>query len=341
MFKKTSILFTFFLGAFFLSANVFLEKAFAEHEKREFASAEKNYQKAIAEGANETIVRYNLANLYYQTDRLALAIANYQNVITRAPEFKNAYHNLGKIFFNSEEYVLALETFMGYFKVNATDWDTLVLIGDTFKKLNIFSKAYTFYEKALTLEKENENSYIILAEFYLDLLDKKKAYYYLDLAIENQVNTLAINELKANLLEEDQEYFRAIYLYQNLLQSRKNLSEDETYRLEAKIIENFLKAGTTQLAINNLQNIIKKYGKKSDMFRLEDVYQKQKKTKEAFTFFSSIYEKNKTKVYPIVKNLLILAYNNEEKELINDIISFYKQNQIKDEILTLIENETT
>ncbi len=323
-----------------LHSNVSLEKAFAAHKRGDLQEAEKHYREAIAAGANETIANYNLANLYYQTKRMSLAIINYQKVIEKAPEFKNAYHNLGKIFFLNQEYVRALKIFLSYHEINPRDWDNLVLIGDTFKELNLSVEANEFYEKALELDKGREDSYLVLAEFYLSLLDEDRAFYYLDLALENNVNTLKINELKADLFNEEEEYFKAIYLYNEILaNSALDLTRDEVYRLKTKIIDNFLAANVFQLAINELQSLVLDFNRRNDLLKLENLYQKQGKPDDAFSFFKTVYGENKNGVSPILKNLLITAYNSEKNNLVNEIVAFYEENELEDEVYRLIRSQ--
>ncbi len=323
-----------------LSANDFLEQAFVFHKERKFDQAEKSYLQALESGANQTIVSYNLANLYYQKGEISRAIPLYQRVIDQAPKFKNAYLNLGKVFFINEEYVRALEVFLDFYKLVPGDWDNLILLGDTFKRMEINDKAFNFYEKARLLEPGREDTYIILTEFYLDLLDKENALYYLDLAKENKIISLKIEETKGDIFFEEEEYFRAINVYNDLLSNEKyNLNQEQEYSIRSKIVNCLLSANISQLAINNLKSLIIDYGKVNDLIKIEDLLQKQNKLKDSFDFYSEVYQKNPELVYPFLKNLFILAYNQENTMLLDDIISFYEEHNLKDEVYNLAKYE--
>ena len=108
----------------------------------EFAAAEDYYKRALAQDNTHLTARHNLADLLYQTDRIAESLEQYRTLLLQHPDDISAFYNLAIILEKTGEYADALGL---YFKVLLSentpadlDWriaTTLALLAETNLKL--------------------------------------------------------------------------------------------------------------------------------------------------------------------------------------------------------------
>jgi tetratricopeptide (TPR) repeat protein len=71
-----------------------LEEATAAYAQQKYTEAAGAYERAVAAGARNEVVYYNLGNAYFRAGKLGPAILNYERALRITPEFGDARYNL-------------------------------------------------------------------------------------------------------------------------------------------------------------------------------------------------------------------------------------------------------
>ena len=321
-------------------------------ERGDFDKAEELYDLAAKNGVNKAIIFYNKANMYYRQDKINAAVENYREVIFLAPQFRKAYLNLGKLYFLVGNYPEALSVFSSYLKVEETDYETHVLVGDAKRVLQDYSGALRNYLFAIDLRPTEAEAYLAIAGLFLDIGDMENSLSWLEEGEKLVPNSVDLILTRAQTLYDAEEFSRAAELFSLAIieyrnqysqvndEKRREQIDDRIYRLRLRLADSFYESDFFFLAIYELKELIDEYPERNEAIRvLEAFWAPVENDMDAFLFFSNKYKENEKEYYRIIRNLLARAYNNNDEKLIETILDFYKRNGLEDDVSILVSNQ--
>lgn len=318
--------------------NALLEAANKANLDGNLKKAEFLYKQALSSGENQALIYYNLANVNYRMERISESIVYYRKVMTLAPAFKDSYHNLGKIFFSFENYTEALETFKSYLSQEPLDEDTLLLVGDTCKKLGLYRDAEITYRKIFDTNANSPEAWQALASLYLDLGDPTAALSLVEKGVRSAPDNRLLRELQAAVMRDVGQHREAAAVYERILTKSTNLSEDQRVQYSLLMADAYQQGGMGFLAIGTYKEMAAKWPDRQQAIdALGAMLYQQNRWDEAFDFYQSLFPKNRAQAYLGMKRVFSQALNTQNRDLIQKISAFYRQKGIRDELLTLAE----
>jgi tetratricopeptide (TPR) repeat protein len=329
--------FLLFLSAW-LPANALLDAANRAYLDGNLKKAEFLYKQALSSGENQALIYYNLANVNYRMENVSDAIAYYRRVIALAPSFKDSYHNLGKIFFGFENYVSALEIFRAYLVFDPLDEDTLLLVGDTCKKLGLLRQAEETYRQIFLTNSQSGDAWQALASLYLDLGDNARALALVESGVRGNPNNRLLRDLQAGILRDLGQFREAAAVYEILLTGNTNLSDDQKSQYTFLMADAYQQSGMGFLAMGTLRDLVRRWPDRQQAIDyLGGLYSQQNKWDDAFEFYAELFPKNRAQGYLGIKKVFTQAVNQQNKDLLKKLMDFYGKYKIRDELIQLME----
>lgn len=320
--------------------NALLEAANKAYLDGNLKKAEFLYKQALSSGENQALIYYNLANVNYRMERISESIAYYRKVMALAPTFKDSYHNLGKIFFGFENYKEALTVFSAFLEQEPWDEDTLLLVGDTSKKLGLFREAEKTYRKIFETNANSPDAWQALASLYLDLGDVRAALGHVQSGVRANPDNRLLRELQAGILRDLGEHREAAAVYERILTKSTNLSDDQKYQYHLLMADAYQQGGMGFLAVGTFKEMVMKWPDRQQAIdALGGVFSQQNRWEDAFEFYTNLFPKNRAQAYLGLKRVFSQAMNTSNRDLTKKLVAFYKAKGIKDELLTLAESK--
>lgn len=104
-----------------------VSEANKDYVEGNFSSAEAKYRQAIGKDAKNVTAKYNLGNMYYESEKNEEAIRRYvqaAEVSETKYEKHKAFHNLGNAFMNQKNYAGAVDAYKNALRNNPQDDET-------------------------------------------------------------------------------------------------------------------------------------------------------------------------------------------------------------------------
>jgi len=132
---------------------------------------------------------FNLGTAYMMQDKLQLA----ENALKLCLELNNHYEpalfNLAKVYQKQERWIESTQQFKAFLEVAGPRPSAYTQIGFNFNRQSDWENAQKFLEKSASLQPNNLNTRITLAETFANLGQVKKAREHLEAALEMLPNS--------------------------------------------------------------------------------------------------------------------------------------------------------
>jgi tetratricopeptide (TPR) repeat protein len=169
-------------------------------------------KEALSLNPENVNIRYSLASVYRDNDRLSEAISEYKNVINMHPDYPNVHNDLGDVYKQQgrtqeafEEYHKEIYFCQNTLSSQPNDPFALSDMSHAYNGIGDYHKAKELIDKALTIKPDYRQAYLTLANIQSNLGNSADALAALEKAkglstqkyffIEKTIND--INELKA------------------------------------------------------------------------------------------------------------------------------------------------
>ena len=335
-------------------------------KKKNYAGAKAEYLKARTLDPTDTIALYNLASLYNEMNTPNEAIPIYNEILAKdsaninilsykaiaqekLKDIKGAistYRTIAQINPNSKEGKLAKEeisriitkNFKGqelidYLTLEANsspnDFGAQYNLAYELHKQNKYQEAIPYYEKAINLNPKYENSYVNLAQIYLNLNNTENAQSVVEqglTTLTSSKNLLSLksdiqNQKSGNLYESGSKYWDNKN-YDLALQEYLKIPNKTPEVIEA-IASCYLELNDTtnakkyynELLAKNQNNEVALIGIATSLYKENDFINSIKYYNKALSLNPSNQE---------IKNTIISIENEVENQKLNDAIKFYE-----------------
>jgi tetratricopeptide (TPR) repeat protein len=116
----------------------------------DFASkARSNYEKLLAQDADNLDIQNNLAMTYTVSDNPMQAVLTLRNILQKDPKNQQALFNLGLLSIKSGQFGKAEERFKSILEINPTNWEAYYYLGIVLQEQNKKIEAQKAFEKIL------------------------------------------------------------------------------------------------------------------------------------------------------------------------------------------------
>jgi len=140
--KFFHILFFLLLGNFSFGQekanNLSLYEGNRQYKLKNYAEAQKYYEKVVESGSNDYKTHFNLGDTYYQQGKYDDAAKKFEEISETAKTTKDkakAYHNLGNSWLKKKDYEKSIDAYKKALKNNPADEDTRYNLAYAQKKL--------------------------------------------------------------------------------------------------------------------------------------------------------------------------------------------------------------
>jgi len=293
---------------------VYVRRANAELQKKQYKKALEIYNKALKFDVNRALVYYNIANVYYLLNQPWESIVYYEKVIELAPDFINSYLNLSKILNKIKEYDKAVLILKKALEAKPDNEECLLLLGSCYMSLEIMPDAIYYFEKAKEFYPYKLTSYYFLTEAYLTLNDYDSAIAQMEQAADISQDAQLLSYL-GDLYQASGDYEKAINTFENIIDVKKK-DEAAYYRLAESYLANdqrFMAIDTLKRAIENIPGHIDAYIFLGNIYFDNSFFEDAEKT----FFLAAKINPKKVRVY--IRNLAITYYNQKDEEKLKSL----------------------
>ena len=145
---------------------------------------------------------FNLGTAYMVTDKFELAVRAFKHCLKLNSRYEPALFNLAKVYQKQEKWDTSTRQFKSFLEVTGPRPSAYAQIGFNFNRQADWENAQDFLEKSLSLQPNNFNARISLAETLANLGQMKKAWELLQTALKMDLSPAqneAINKMMVNL----------------------------------------------------------------------------------------------------------------------------------------------
>ena len=145
---------------------------------------------------------FNLGTAYMVTDKFELAVSTFKHCLKLNSRYEPALFNLAKVYQKQEKWDTSTRQFKSFLEVTGPRPSAYAQIGFNFNRQADWENAQDFLEKSLSLQPNNFNAQISLAETLANLGQMKKARELLQTALKMDLSPAqneAINKMMVNL----------------------------------------------------------------------------------------------------------------------------------------------
>jgi PhoH-like ATPase len=150
-----------------------------------YQGIEDAYFKALKENPNNVDAILGLANFYFQTERYEQAIEMYERAQKLRPNDTTISLKIAESYFRLGTPEIALKELKEILRNDPNNLPALVTIGNYYFDRKQYSKAITYYQKALDIQPENNNVRTDMAIALFNLGRVDDALNQLEIAIKN------------------------------------------------------------------------------------------------------------------------------------------------------------
>jgi len=238
-----------------------------------------NYSKAINVYAEEgsTTASLQIARAYNAIGNLEKAITQYKSVVEENPDFQIASFELGKLLIKTEDYNEARKLFTKLTSVEKDNPEYYYYLGEAFRKLDQEASSLVAFKNAVKKDSTHLRSLFQLGKYFVVKQEKNEALRYIDKGLEFYPEDVAMINLKALVLFNDNTYEKAIPWFEKVLE----LGETKEYVYE-KLAYCYYKQWDFEKAKANYRKMLEIDDNNSDTyFKLAEAYRKNKQLDSA------------------------------------------------------------
>ncbi|RCK80355.1 MAG: hypothetical protein OZSIB_3101 [Candidatus Ozemobacter sibiricus] len=160
-----------------------LELAASAVQAKEFASAEKIYQKILAADPDHLQATIGLANLYFQVKKFPEAARFYEKILALHPNSAKAHYNLGTIAYLQKEYEKAREHLLRALHIYPKLLGGYLILAQIYQQGGHTAESIQLLSKAIELSPRNPVLYQKLAMLHLQAREYPQAIEVLTRAV--------------------------------------------------------------------------------------------------------------------------------------------------------------
>ena len=145
---------------------------------------------------------FNLGTAYMVNDKFEFAVSAFKHCLKLNSRYEPALFNLAKVYQKQEKWDTSTQQFKSFLEVTGPRPSAYAQIGFNFNRQADWENAQDFLEKSLSLQPNNFNARISLAETLANLGQMKKARELLQTALKMDLSPAqneAINKMMVNL----------------------------------------------------------------------------------------------------------------------------------------------
>ncbi|NHF58465.1 tetratricopeptide repeat protein [Flavobacteriaceae bacterium TP-CH-4] len=171
------------------------------------------YAKVGSQNSNLQIARvYNAMGNYDK------AIDQYRDVVGKDLGLEIARFELGKLYLKTKQFDEARKIFSYLVSTNKTNPEYRYYQGEAFRELDQIASSLVAYKKAVDLDSTHLRSLFRLGKYYTVKLERGAALKYVNRGLEFYKNDVALVNLKALILYNDDQFENAIPWFEKVLE---------------------------------------------------------------------------------------------------------------------------
>lgn len=158
-----------------------------------------------------------IARAYNAIGNLKKATIQYQHIIEHNPSWQIASFELGKLLMKRKAFDEARRLFSKLSTTNTDNPEYQYYLGETFRELGQSASSLVSYKKAVDIDSTHLRSLFQLAKYFVITREKANALNYLNRGLDFYPDAIAFINLKALALYNNDEYDKALPLFEKLL----------------------------------------------------------------------------------------------------------------------------
>lgn len=158
-----------------------------------------------------------IARAYNAIGNLKKATIQYQHIIEHNPSWQIASFELGKLLMKRKAFDEARRLFSKLSTTNTDNPEYQYYLGETFRELGQSASSLVSYKKAVDIDSTHLRSLFQLAKYFVITREKANALNYLNRGLDFYPDVIAFINLKALALYNNDEYDKALPLFEKLL----------------------------------------------------------------------------------------------------------------------------
>jgi tetratricopeptide (TPR) repeat protein len=179
-----------------------------------------NYTNAInyyAQVGNQK-ASLQIARAYNAIGNYEKAVTQYENLINTSAELQIARFEMGKLYLKIKRFDDARKLFTTLTNENVSNPEYLYYLGEAFRELEQASSSLVSYKKAVAVDSTHLGSLFQLGKYFVVKQERNEAVKYLDMGLHFYENDVSLINLKALALFNNNEYVKALSLFERLLE---------------------------------------------------------------------------------------------------------------------------
>ncbi len=166
-----------------------------------------------------------IARAYNAMGNFEKAIRQYEAVVVTDTSLQQARFELGKLYLKTKRFNEARKTFSYLTTANKSNPEYLYYQGEVFQELGQVTSGLVAYKKAVELDSTHLRSLFRLGKYYTVKQERDAALYYVDQGLRFYEKDVALVNLKALILYNDDQFENAIPWFEKVL----DLGEKKEY----------------------------------------------------------------------------------------------------------------
>ena len=212
-----------------------------------------NYTSAINYYAKECSQKGSLqiARAYNSIGNYDKSISQYESLIGASPDLLIARFELGKLYLKTKRFDDGRKLFTGLVSDDANNPQFLYYQGESFRELDQTASSLVAYKKAVALDSTHLKSIFQLGKHFVITREKANALEYLDKGLNFYPNDVSLINLKALALYNNDEYEKALPLFERLIE----LGEKKEF-VYTKLANSYFKTWELEKAKSTYKHLI-------------------------------------------------------------------------------------
>ena len=251
-----------------------------------------------------------IARSYNAIGNYDKAILQYENLVRAHPNLEVPRFELGKLFLKTDKFQEAGFQFNDLIKEGSPNPEYYYYLGMSFIEQGNFEEGIQYLKSAYSLDNEHLRSIFQLGKYYVSQQEKDSVLLYVDKGLNFYPHDVSLINLKALALFNNNEYSKAMGLFEKLIE----LGENKPYIFE-KLGECYTAAWEFDKAKRAYEILLNFEESASSAYKgLGYVYWKERKLDSAAVFFNKAIEAKKPNLATEYRALATLAREQNDLE---------------------------
>ena len=278
-----------------------------------------NYVKAINYYAQvgDQKASLQVARAYNAIGNFEKAAAQYEHLTVASPELQIACFELGKLYLKLKRFDDALKLFTALSNADSNNPEYLYYQGEALRELDQIAGSLVAYKNAVAVDSTHLKSLFQLGKYFVIMQEKNEALRYIDKGLRFYENDVSLINLKALALFNNDEYDKALPLFERLLE----LGEKKEHIYD-KLATSYFKTWQFEKAKSTYHTLIKIDDTNADpYFNLANVFIKDQQIDSAKFYLNRSIEVQQPNFKREYLSLAVIAH---EREDLNSAFKYYK-----------------